>query len=73
MKSGDRVALFSHDGFRRFLTIAATHIPSGIDSLTCYKTNEGSTFYMKPDLSTGRHYNVGNKAFWIVAPRQSIE
>lgn len=64
MKVGDKVALFSHDGFRRFLTITETGIPSGVNNLTCYKTNEGSTFYMKPESSTGKHYN-GNRAFWI--------
>lgn len=73
MKVGDRVALFSHIGFRRFLTITESHLPSGIDKFTCYKTNEGLTFYMKPELGTGRHYNVGNKAFWIVAPLQPFD
>jgi len=66
MKVGDRVALFSHNGFRRFGTISKVGIPSGLDNRTCYELTDGSKFFMKPELGTGRYYNVGNKAFWIV-------
>lgn len=67
MKRGDRVSLFSHDGFQRYLTIASVGDPSGLnDGLTCYTTNEGSKFYMKPELFTGRHYNAGDRNFWII-------
>lgn len=66
MKVGDKVALFSHTGFRRVLTISEVGVSSGINSSACYKTSESSVFYMKPELFTRRHYNVGNKAFWIV-------
>ena len=65
MKVGDRVALSSHNGFCGFGTISKVGIPSGLDNRTCYELTEGSRFFMKPELGTGRYYNVGNKAFWI--------
>jgi hypothetical protein len=65
MKTGDRAAIFSYDGFHRFVTILDADIPSGINEKTCYITNELSMFYMMPEIGTGKHYNVANKAFWL--------
>lgn len=68
MRIGDRVSLFSDSGFQGFLTIVEVGVSSGLgDGLTCYKMNDGTLFYMRPEIRTGRHFNVGNKAFWIVA------
>jgi hypothetical protein len=69
MKVGDQVALFSHDGFRRFCIISKSRVPSTFDGTPCYETTDGTLFYLKPELGTGRHYNVGNKAFWIVGAK----
>ena len=66
MKVGDKVKFFSHGEFRRVLTIVEVGIPSGIDNLTAYRTDENTLFYMKGELGTGKHYNVGNRAFWIM-------
>jgi hypothetical protein len=69
----EKVALFSHNGFRRFLFITEEGLPSGLNNgLAAFRTDEGSLFYMKPELNTGRHYNVGNKAFWVIRSNSSF-
>lgn len=65
MKVGDKVALFSHDGFRRFEFISEFGVPSGFGGGSCYKTSSGALFYTRPELNTGRVYNVGNQAFYF--------
>lgn len=73
MKVGDSASLFSHDGFRRKLTILEVGVPDPLGSgLACYRASSGLgtfksdlLFYVKPELETGRRYNVGNRAFWI--------
>jgi hypothetical protein len=73
MKVGDLAALFSHDGFRRKLTILEVGVTDPLGSgLACYRTSSGLgtfkpdlLFYIKPELGTGRRYNAGNRAFWI--------
>lgn len=66
MKIGDKVALFSHDGFHRFEFISESGVPSGFGKGSCCKTSSGALFYMRSELNTGRMYNVGNQAFWII-------
>jgi len=70
MDVGKTVALYSHDGFRRFVTIDRIRTIWGSEHkrIFCYETNEGSAFYMTPDPETGYRFNVGNKAFWISEP-----
>jgi hypothetical protein len=47
-------------------------VASGINNLTCYEVEftdgKKALFYMKPELGTNKHLNVGNKAFWITLP-----
>jgi hypothetical protein len=67
MKLGDRATLYSHNGFIRFVDIVGFGIPDPlVGQKTCYRTNDDALFYMKPELNTGKHYNVGNSAFWII-------
>ena len=70
MQVGDRVFLHSYDGFRREVFIKESGVTRpDFDGLTCYKTNEGSFFYMKSEVGTGRYYNVGNRSFWLTRSR----
>lgn len=66
MKKGDRLALYNHQGFIEFGEVAEVGLPNEFNSLSCFKDTKGQLFYMKPELYTGRHYNVGNKALWVI-------
>jgi len=67
MEIGQKVALYSHNVFYRFLTIERIAAFQGakLELKFCYETNEGSAFDMNPDPETGHRFNVGNRAFWI--------
>lgn len=66
MKVGDLVGLYSYDGLRKVVKIIDKEVPDTfLGTQNCYITDEGALFYMKAELGTGKHCNVGNKAFWI--------
>jgi len=71
MKIGQKVALYYHNVFYRFLTIdRITDFKSESgDIIFGYQTNEGSAFDMNPDPETGRRFNVSGKNFWISEPQ----
>ncbi len=54
--------LYSHDGPRRQLEIYDEFNP--FIRTKCYESSEGSLFYVVSEH--GKHFNYGNKAFWIV-------
>jgi hypothetical protein len=65
------VTIHSYGRFVGYGTIIRDQVPSGIDSLSCYEVAVDSLlcpalFYKKPELRTGKHFNVGNKAFWML-------
>jgi hypothetical protein len=63
MKVGNRVIRYSEFGKRKEELIVEDNVPAGLE--LCFKTSDGALFYMKQEPKTGRHYNVGNKAFWL--------
>jgi len=71
MEIGQKVALYSHNVFYRFLTIEriAAFQVSELELKFCYETNEGSAFDMNPDPDTGRRFYIANKTFWISEPQ----
>jgi len=66
MQVGDTVSVCTDNGFEWFTTIIAEKIPSDFDKTQfCFRLFDGAMFYMKPDLETGKRYNVGSRTFWI--------
>lgn len=70
MKIGDKVSMYSYDGFRRHLTVSAINIAYDLNGKPCFKTEEGPMFYMQPELD--KHYKVGNHAFWVLLHGEKI-
>lgn len=69
MNIGSIVAVVSERGFERFGTIVATGVLSHFTyGQHCFMIGEdGSMFYMEPDIETGKWYKVDNKTVWIVS------
>lgn len=65
MKKGDLVPRFSYDGLKSFVTIAEVNVFCPGYDCPFVKTSKGAIFHAVPDPETGRHYNKGNKAFWL--------
>jgi hypothetical protein len=66
MNIGDAVNLKTYGWADRSCVVIAKGIPSGISNLTAYEIDfHGLRFYMKPELGTRKHMNVGNSAYWI--------
>jgi hypothetical protein len=70
MKIGGTVLFCGNERSPVKTTILDKGLPSGIegDDLVCYlvQTPLGQfLFYIKNELNTHRHYNPGNRAFWI--------
>ncbi len=71
MKVGDIVFLETYCRSPRKGIITKVGIPSGMgDNLTTYEVEVQDfpfplKFYMKPELRSGKHFNVGNRAYWI--------
>ena len=75
MKIGDCVNLCTYgstaDSYvvREAGHIVAVGTSNDINTSACYDVwidNKIAQFYMKPQMLTGFHLNVGNAAFWIV-------
>lgn len=65
MKVGDKVAFWTHGYFIKYLYINEINIFDYDYQKLYFKTNDGSRFFMESDYNSGKHYNVGNHAFWI--------
>lgn len=65
MKAGDKAALFSNQGFVRFVTIKQSGVDSGRGK--CYTIDNGSFFYMKSEVGTGRMYSVISSKYWLIS------
>ena len=69
MKVGDKLKLYSHSGYRHEVTITSL---SEIDRLTgrpCFACAWDAWKYeakFYSEAENGKHFNVGNKAFWVV-------
>ena len=60
--------IYRHGEFLRTERIIKKSVPSGLvdDRLSAFVTESGARFYMKSELGTSKHYNVGNRAYWAV-------
>jgi hypothetical protein len=71
MMLGKLVTLYTYDRTVATGQIIEYPVIDKYTRLPCYKVkfNEFEypvLFILKPELNTGRHYNVSNKAYWII-------
>ena len=75
MKLGTIVSLRTHGKNRNFVRVVAigrierVGTSNEFNSKACYDVSDigrfAGKFYMRPELGTRKHLNVGNSAFWI--------